>query len=379
MKIFKLFPIGLLLIPLTLSSCINNSSTNKITFGISPYQDTYLPKLAEEKGWFKEADVNVETVTLAWGDVMYSIASSQGANIAITNFNSFLAAYEQLSLQGAKPIFLYPLFVFKGPAILVRSDSKLQSVEEIIQAQSVNREEAIRLAASQLKGSTIITTKDTEMEQIVVAAAQKAQLEVGKDFKILYANPEDGLAAFLGGEGTAYSGGLTERFRAKDTGAKVLLEAADVTPPVINGIVTTEEFARNNPEQLKAIIKVWFRTISYMEQDLDTNSEEFLQYLNSVSSVQYTKEQYKFAWKNMEVFFDNSEAVEKKVLTKTSPYYWKQSWDSINKFLIEQGEIKKAVPDTAFWGVNIQESLTNSQNNQTDETNLQILVEVKKF
>ena len=202
MQLSKIVSVGLLLCPLLLGGCTSQSN-EKITFGISPYQDTYLPKLAEEKGWFKEAGIDVETVTLAWGDVMNSVASPQGADIVITNLNSFLAAYGELSRQGAKPIFIYPLYVFKGPAILIHADSPLQSVDQVMKTRSISRQKAIEAAAAQLKGANIITTEGTEMEQIVLAAAQKAGLKPGEDFQITHASPEDGLAAFLGGQGTA--------------------------------------------------------------------------------------------------------------------------------------------------------------------------------
>lgn len=360
--------IGLLLVvPLLVSGCQNNNSQRAIIFGISPYQDSYLPKLAEEKGWYKEAGLNVQTRTLAWGDLMNSVVSPRGADLVITNFNSFQAAYGELARQEAEPIFIYPLYIFKGAAIMVRSNSSLKSVNEIMASQSVSREEAVKRAANQLKGTNIIATKGTEMEQIVLAAAKTAGLELDTDYQITHASPEDGLAAFLGGEAVAYSGGLTEQFRARSEGAKVILEASDVTPPVINGIVTTRDFLNKNQDEIVKIIQIWFKIINYMEADLPNRSQEFLQYLNSSASVQYKPEEFKFAWNNMEVFFQSPLIVEKEVIMQDGNFYWRKIWDKINIFLVEQGDLKSPVPFEVFLGVETQKILkeTTIKNSKT--------------
>jgi len=67
------------------------------------------------------------------------------------------------------------------------------------------------------------------MEQIVLAALEKAGLQKGKDVKIIHAEPDDGLNAFLGGAGDAYSGGVTERTEARRHGAVELIGSADLT------------------------------------------------------------------------------------------------------------------------------------------------------
>ena len=148
----------------------------------------------------------------------------------------------------------------------------------------------------------------------------------------------------------------------------MLLEGVDVTPAAINGIVTTEEFAQENWEKILIIIRVWFQIIGYMEGDLPIRSEEFLKYLNSVASVQYTPKQYVFAWENMEVFFNSPESVQKEVFNQDGSFYWKQIWESINTFLLDQGDLKESVPTSAFWGLKIQESLKNGIENSHPET-----------
>src|SRR3954452_5494893 len=63
-----------------------------IRYGITPYQDSGLPVVPAMKGWYKDEGLNIELVPLAWGDVIAAL-SSGSIDVAIYNFNSFLAPY----------------------------------------------------------------------------------------------------------------------------------------------------------------------------------------------------------------------------------------------------------------------------------------------
>ncbi len=56
----------------------------KIKLGISPFQDTMLPIIGEEKGWFDEAGLDVELTTLGWDAVMPAVASG-AVDVAVNN------------------------------------------------------------------------------------------------------------------------------------------------------------------------------------------------------------------------------------------------------------------------------------------------------
>jgi hypothetical protein len=126
-----------------------------------------------------------------------------------------------------------------------------------------------------------------------------------------------------------------------------LIESADVGPPVIDGLVTTDEYAKTHAAVLHKLIDLWFRTISFMNQNLDEHSKIVLDYLNQVAAVKYSVDQYKYSWTNTEVYFDSPEAVASSILSPKSPYYWLNAWDANNLFLIKTAKILKPVPASA--------------------------------
>lgn len=330
-----------------------------IQLAISPYQDTYLPKLAEEKGWFEMAGVSVRTVELAWGDVIPSVAGASQPHVGITNLNTFLAAYEGNASLGRELVFFYPLFVFKGAAVLVMRDSGLASVEDLVADSELDRQAAVVEVANQLRGATIYATPNTEMEQVVLAGMKMAGLVRDVDYYLESLNPEDSLATFLSASGRnlAFSGGLTERTAAVRAGAKVLWEASDVLPPTIDGLVTTREFAESNYAELLTIVRVWFRTVQYIDSDINGRAPEYLSLLNTVAATSYTLDEFKEVWESMEVFFLDPDEVARDVLSSDGEFYWEAAWQEIEAFLVQDNGLAPSVPKAMFWGARVHKDL----------------------
>jgi|SRR5271166_2692154 len=67
-------------------------------------------------------------------------------------------------------------------------------------------------------------------------------------------------------------------------------------PPVIDGLVKTEEFASKNRDVLDKLVLSWFRTIRCMQPDVQKNSEEIREYLRTTASTRYSPEEYGIAW-----------------------------------------------------------------------------------
>jgi len=318
----------------------------RVVYGISPYQDTILPIVAQEKGWYGKEGLNVDLRVLAWGDVMVALASG-AVDVAIQNFNSFQAAYPNIKQGGKEVIFWHPLFVFKGAAIVVRPNSGLKPLSEIIKAEQ-DMQKALIATAKQLKGKTIIATQGTEMEQVVLRALEIAGLS-RQDVTLVHAQPDEGLNAFLRGEGDAYSGGVTEQLKAYREGNVQLLSAADVGLVVVDGLVTTREFAEKHSDVLYKLLRLWYRTVQFIDADIDTNSKVVIDYLNKKASYQFDVEDYKFTWTTTEYFPPTPAAARKTWLDSSSPYYWKKAWDANNEYLIRENKIPKPVPYDVFW------------------------------
>ena len=55
--------------------CTETSGLTKVRYGITPYQDSALPVVANELGWYKESGIDFELIPLAWGDVITALSS----------------------------------------------------------------------------------------------------------------------------------------------------------------------------------------------------------------------------------------------------------------------------------------------------------------
>lgn len=342
---------------LLISSYCRRTSDHSVKYGITPYQDSALPVVADYLGWYEENNIEFELVPLAWGDVITALISG-AIDVAIYNFNSFQAPYENAAIGTNKPIYYCPTYIFKGQAIMVHNDAGLDVFKDRENETPQERKARLKNVILQLKDKKIAVTEGTELEQIVLEALKIANLDPNNDVSIIHASPEDGLAAFLSKDIDAFAAGLTERTEARRHNAIELLVTSDVTLPVIDGIVTTEEFASKNQELLDKLVVLWFQTIRYMEEDLSENSKHIRDYLAKSASTRYSVEEYKIAW-SFNIFPQNPKAACELFCEADSPYYWKISWDENNKFLLESKKIKSPIPYSAFIGEKVLNRLVD--------------------
>lgn len=323
-----------------------NARGLKIVYGLSPYQDTIIPQYAKIKGWYAEEGLDIDTKVLAWGDVMPALGGG-GVDVALQNFNSFQATYWNLRDRGVDPVFYYVMYVFRGAAIIIAKDSPLKTVSEL-QAEGKPLDEAVRTAATQLKGKKIAATAGTEMEQVVLAALKVAGLAPKTDATIIHVQPDEALAAFLGGSVDTFSAGVPEHTEAARHGARILLSADHVLPPVLDGIVTTRPFAEKHSDVLEKLVDVWFRTIRHLNEDMPGRTPILIDYLSSVAATKYTVKEYEYVMRTLHVLPMSRAEVGREILNPNGRYYWRRSWDANNEFLHKTDKIPRPVPPEAF-------------------------------
>jgi len=356
MKVLKLL---LVIVVLITTSCNSNKqkTENKIVFGVSPFQDTFLPILGKEKGWYKEEGLNVEFKILGWTEIQEALSStaSNKIDIGINNISSVIATHN----NNPNLAYLYGFNTFdNGFALMIRPDSDLKPLSYFLN-EGFEKEEAIKKTAEQLKGKTVITTSNTDMEQGVAAAAEKGGLDFKKDINIINLNPDEGLAAFLTGNGDAFIGGIPQRTRAGKEGMIEMLTGIDLGPAPINGIVSTKEFYKGNKENILKILKVWFRIVQYVDSNIDEAGAIIVKKLNETSSANFTVDDFKKFWNNYEHYPIDLNAIDNDILSETGNNYWKARWDDCNKYFYEIVEVIPAPvkSDDAFYMIEIQNLL----------------------
>jgi ABC-type nitrate/sulfonate/bicarbonate transport system substrate-binding protein len=329
----------------TLESCRHESRNTPpapslpqrlVRFGISPFQDTLLPIVGNTKGWYRAEGLEVEFHTLGWTEVMEALSAGR-VDVAISNESSVVATHS----QNPNIIYYYGLNPFdSGFALMVRPNGPFKTLAEISKTVP-DRAEAIRKTAAQLKGKTVITTSKTDMEQGVAAAALRGGLDFRHDIKIIDLNPDEGLAAFLGGNGDAYIGGIPQRTRAGKEGMVEMLTGAELGPPPVNGFVTTKAYAAAHEKELLALLHVWFRIVKEMNAHMDTTAPIIINELNRSSGAQFTLADFRRFWNNYEHYPASPREVEEILLQPNGRNYWRARWDDCNRYFFE---ITKTIP-----------------------------------
>lgn len=326
-----------------------SKQTTKITLGISPFQDTLLPIIAEKKGWFKQEGLEVKLKTLGWNAIMPTIAAG-GVDVAINNTTGVVS----VANRAPGIVYWYGWNPFtQGSALILRPSSGLKTLTAF-KRQGMSHAAARAAAFKQLRGKTIITAMATDMGKQVVAALKSVGL-TPDDVKIVDLDPDQGLAAFLAGTGDAYLGGIPQRTRALSEGMQILASGPDLAPPPINGFVTTKQFATKNQDAMLRLLNVIFRTVRYCNANTNACASIIVGQLNSQTGANFTNKNYLDFWQKLETYMGNASEVQKHILSPSGYSYWKKTWDGDNKFLFsESKQIPRPVAASHFWGNKIQ-------------------------
>ncbi len=322
----------------------------KISIGISPFQDTLLPIIGQEKGWFKAEGLDVQFKTLAWNAIAPAVASG-AVDVAVYNTTGVVAVY------GKQPdmVFWYPWDIFtQGAALMGRPGKGLKSVSDF-EKEGQSHREAVKSVASQLRSKTIVTTMGSDMGKAVVVMTANNGLS-RDEFKIIDMDPDQGLAAFLSGTGDAYLGGIPQRTRLNKEGYLTLASGPDVAPVPLNGWVTTKPFASKNQDALLRLQNVMFRVIEYTNSHQDEVAQTITDRLNEETGAKMTDDEFKRFWNEIETYPKSPAEVSRDILAPTGFAYWKRTWDNDNAYFTDIDKlIPEKVPYDAFWGDQVQQ------------------------
>ncbi len=231
----------------------------KVKFVVPPYQDSLVVTFGKEKGWYKAEGLDVEFLVVGLDEVQEAIASGSVDVGWSTTTNTMVA-----SVRNPNVVFVYPWNTFdQGFALIARPNGSIKPVEAFLTNQQ-DRPTAIRAAARQLKGKTVVTTSHTDMEQAVASLAERGGLSFGSDLHIINLPPDEGLAAFLSGTGDAYMGGIPQRTRAVKEGMVEVVRGLDLGPAPINGLISSKAYVQSHKETVLKLLKVWFEIDNYI-------------------------------------------------------------------------------------------------------------------
>jgi ABC-type nitrate/sulfonate/bicarbonate transport system substrate-binding protein len=305
--------------------------------GISPFQDTYLPIIGQEKGWFEEVGLDVQLRSLAWNAVMPTLISGD-IDAAVFNTTGVV------SVANADPdvVYAYGWNPFtEGSALMIRPESGLQSIDEL-EAELGDRDEARTAAIEQLRGRTIVTTLGTDMGKQIIDALNSVGMSEA-DVRVIDMDTDAGLAAFVSGTGDAYLGGVPQRATALEKGMEIGLAGPDLAAPPINGLVTKRSLVENQEEAVLAFLHVMHRIVRYCDAETAACGEIITERLNQETAAGLTVEGFVDFWQNIELYAGDAAATADLILDEEGIAYWRATWDSDNSYLVETDAIPAEV------------------------------------
>lgn len=309
----------------------------QITVGISPFQDTYLPIIGQDEGWFEEAGLDVELTSLAWNATMPALISGD-ADIVVNNTTGVV------STANADPevVYAYGWNPFtEGSALMVRPDGDIAPIDEVAET-APDRDDARTEVVESLRGKTIVTTLATDMGAQINNALTSVGMSAD-DVSFVDMDPDAGLAAFLSGTGDAYLGGVPQRGRALEEGMLIGLSGPDLAAPPINGALTTRTFVDENQEALLAFIDVMHRIIRYCDAETDACGQTITDRLNAETAAGLTVDGFNEYWQNIELYAPNAQSASDMILAEDGVAYWQTTWDNDNAYLFGNGDIPAEV------------------------------------
>lgn len=322
--------------------------TATIGYGISPYQDTAMPKVAEGMGLYADRGLHVALHTIAWEDIVPSLASAgETVDVALGSVNTFLPRAENINVKGGGDVvFVFPLYVFKGAALIMRGDATLLPLKHYLDQYPEDRERAIAEAMTQLRGRTVAVPSGTPYEQMLLAGLRIAGMKPS-DLDIRNVKLAEALYALRNGDVDIVGAGVTQRTEAARDGAVAFLDMETFGFAEVVGLMTTRQYAIDHHREIDTLIDIWFESVDRLLADIDGNSSYVLDYLVKNSSTKYTLVEYKAALEFQE-FPRSKKAARELFFDTASPFYWGRTWDIVNEYLVDRGDIAMPISKKYF-------------------------------
>lgn len=308
----------------------------QVRLGVAPFQDLLSVYVGIENGWYEEEGLDLEVTNVELQEAGEALAGGSVDMASMCEVDVLVKAPQVPELR-----FSNPAYVFLGSALIVRPDSGMKSYEEFVD-EGLDHDAAVAAVGAQLEGKTAIAVGESDQELAIILAAQKGGIENPKEemtFQDLEAN--EGLAAFLAGEGDVYNGGLPQRNRALDEGMKTLIGADELRPEgVIHcGFGTTQGFLDENMDAAVKFQRVWYRIQQAIEENPDGTFPIIRDQLNERTGAEITIDELKDIWNNLELFPATDASMAELILEADSEYYWKDRFSYAKGYYTDAGEI----------------------------------------
>lgn len=318
-SLLLLLLIGSFIYPQPAAKIENTQQTSSLRIKVARY---YWPgehwiEIADKKGWFKEAGLNVELVDTN-SDYYGSLQDMVDGKIDVNNFTLFDIMH--FNASGADLV------------LAINSDNSF-GIEAIVASQSI-------ATIKELKGKTIGVDRGSYLEYILDIVLKRHGLVPG-DVNKVQLTAENAVAEFGKGELDAiitWEPFASEAMQVRH-GHK-LFDTSEIPGISPNGQVFHRSFIEQRPEDVQAYVSVWYKTIQFIQ---DKPKQAYA----IIADIYNTTEEEVEAYQQLDLLLD--------LRDNTTSFSYGTGFESlhgaaryINNFLIDNGTISRPMDSTEF-------------------------------
>lgn len=319
------------------------SNRPRLRVAIAPYQDLAMLVNASPLGLEEKYGVSVELVTMAWEDILPTVASrGRAVDLGFGSLVEFLTKYRKLNDGIADPVvFVQPLYVYKGggfvaldPAVPVLDAEALRDTSRVVAFL------ALRFGAQ----------RQSLYEMMLFTVARRVNVPTNS-LKVADISMNDGLLALQSGSLDVTAAGLTQLNEARRHGGRLVLSMEDTGFADIVGFICLESTLRERRAEIVSAIRMWFECVDHVLADLPRNSGHSLAYLRENAATQYTFDDYAAAL-SQEYLPRSVSALDTELLQSGARFDLGRIAGEIADYLVANNLVTAAppAPEPLLWG-----------------------------
>lgn len=298
----------------------------ELSVAIAPYQDMAMLVNVEPLGLEEKYDMDLDIKTVAWEDLLPSVASAQGSvDVSFAGLIEFVNTERNINRNTDDPlVFIFPTHVFFGNSF-VSFDREVPTVSK----DDLSDKDKLRQFLTKY---TFAAEPNSLRELTLFSLARAADVPFG-DVDIVHIGLDDALLAALNGDVDIAGAGLTQRNEALEQGGRVVLASDDIGLVDVGGFVVKKSTLETKRPEIEKLIQMWLESVDYVYADIDNNAEYSLRYLNDHAATGYTIESYKQAL-SQEYIPRTYREVKENILEQGASYDFTRIYQGLVDYLV---------------------------------------------
>ncbi|GHV21085.1 hypothetical protein FACS1894174_03980 [Bacteroidia bacterium] len=314
-----------------------------LVMALSPYQDLAMIVNIDNLGLEKKYGVDVELRTMAWEEILTSVASAgKTVDVGFGSLVEYITQENNLNKGDDNDIlFLYPAYIYKGGGF-VSIDKSIP----ILSKENIKDENLVKQFLSKRIGAQ----KNSIYEMMIFSLANRNGIDF-KSLKMFDITLGDGIYALENKSLDLTQAGLTQKNEIINRGGQINLTVEDLGFADVTGFICKKSTYLKKKEQIDALIKMWYDCVAYVMADLDNNSKQSMEYLRKNASTQYTIEQYKEAL-SQEYFPLSVTEANREIIDNNGIFSYEKISEDVANYLVATGVAKQKPQIPVFITVN---------------------------